>query len=258
MENEQRFYVYKWTRKDTNSIFYIGKGKGKRAFERKNNRNRYFKNIISSTDCCVEILYEDLTEQEAFLKEVDLIKLYKGQGQCEANLTNGGEGTSGWKPSAQTIENMKKAQKGKIISPEQKAKLRKAKLGTKASEETKEKMSKSLKGKLVYTEEMRELKRNSIDHSVVHSETARAKMAAAKVGKRPKNYGKPLFEETKRKLSEINRGNTSRAKEVIDTATGVVYRSAKEAASVFNLNPNTLRSYLTGVKTNKTTLKYVG
>ena len=39
------FYIYFWFYKNTDEVFYIGKGKGNRFLERKAHRNEYFKNI---------------------------------------------------------------------------------------------------------------------------------------------------------------------------------------------------------------------
>lgn len=63
------------------------------------------------------------------------------------------------------------------------------------------------------------------------------------------------------KLSEKHRLKMSKnsylAKKVIDTNTGIVYNSAIEVSKIFLINQNTLRSYLTGIRTNKTTFKYM-
>lgn len=45
-------------------------------------------------------------------------------------------------------------------------------------------------------------------------------------------------------------------KAVIDTETGIVYPSAKDAADAAGLNENTLRVWLNGFRPNKSTLKY--
>lgn len=88
------FYIYRWIRLDTNQPFYVGKGKGNR-FKIKNNRNEYFKRILNKVECKTEIFIKNLTEDIAFTKEMEFIKLYKIHSLCEANLTNGGEGCSG-------------------------------------------------------------------------------------------------------------------------------------------------------------------
>jgi hypothetical protein len=88
--------VYRHIRLDKNEPFYIGIGKtDRRAFSRRG-RNSFWKNIVSKTDYKVEILFENLTQEEACEKEKEFIQLYGrkdlGLGTL-VNLTNGGEGT---------------------------------------------------------------------------------------------------------------------------------------------------------------------
>lgn len=87
-----KYYVYGHLRKDTNDIFYIGKGCGKRAWV-KSKRNKYWKNIVNKTDFDVVIIEKGLTEIEAFALEIEKINELKPV----ANLTSGGEGISGYK-----------------------------------------------------------------------------------------------------------------------------------------------------------------
>lgn len=68
-----------------------------------------------------------------------------------------------------------------------------------------------------------------------------------------KRKGKKLSKETKLKMSK----NSYAAKKVIDTNTGIIYNSATEVSKTFLINQNTLRCYLIGTRTNKTTFKYI-
>jgi len=61
---------------------------------------------------------------------------------------------------------------------------------------------------------------------------------------------KNITEEHKQKISNHN------SKEVEDTETGVVYKSAKKASEITGINYSTLRCYLNGSMKNKTNLKY--
>lgn len=117
MNNERRFYVYGYIRLDTNTYFYIGKGTGIR-YKRIDLRSKHFKNILNITDCVVEIIADNLTENEALQLECDLIdKLIFEEGysiECDyytdknngfnhlVNNTLGGEGISGYKHNYQT------------------------------------------------------------------------------------------------------------------------------------------------------------
>ena len=91
---DRRFYVYRHIRLDTNKPFYVGKGCRYRA-NQKQGRNIYWNRIADKTDYRIEIILKDLTEKEAFDKEMYFIALYKKYNLCEANLTIGGDGQSG-------------------------------------------------------------------------------------------------------------------------------------------------------------------
>lgn len=117
MDDERKYYVYGYIRLDTNTYFYIGKGTGIR-YKRIDLRSNHFKNIINSTDCAVEIIADDLTEQEALDLEQNIIeKLVFEEGYSIefdyhteknsgfnhlVNNTYGGEGISGYKHTDET------------------------------------------------------------------------------------------------------------------------------------------------------------
>jgi len=88
---ENKYYIYAHIRKDNNSIFYIGKGCGKRAYI-KSNRNDYWKRIVKKHEYEVQFLMENLTETESFKYEIFYIDIEKRKGNCEANFTLGGDG----------------------------------------------------------------------------------------------------------------------------------------------------------------------
>jgi hypothetical protein len=88
------FYTYAHIRNDTNKIFYIGKGKGNRAFS-STGRNPFWKSIVEKHGHKVEILANWKTEQEAFDHEMLLISCFKDMGYKLSNMTIGGEGASG-------------------------------------------------------------------------------------------------------------------------------------------------------------------
>lgn len=92
MNTDNIYYVYAWFYKETGEIFYIGKGKGNRCFERKAKRNAYFKNIVNSADVDVKILFDKLTNEESLNLERQLIHEYWNKGECKANFHEGGHG----------------------------------------------------------------------------------------------------------------------------------------------------------------------
>ena len=81
------FYVYAHYTLDTNELFYIGKGKDKRAFD-KTGRNQYWHYIVGKHGIRVEIVIDNLTEERAFVQEILGIEECKPK----ANFTKGGLG----------------------------------------------------------------------------------------------------------------------------------------------------------------------
>lgn len=104
--------VYAHVRLDTGKIFYIGKGTDKRSTS-KNSRNAFWHNIVNkSGGFKTEILAYWKTEQEAFEHEKLLIHCFKKMGYVLANLTDGGEGSSGYKWSDNQLKKLSEAHKG--------------------------------------------------------------------------------------------------------------------------------------------------
>ena len=90
------FYTYSHTKPD-GTIFYIGKGIGLRAWK-KTKRNQHWKNIVAKYKTYgVEILANWDTEKEALDHEILLISCLRDMGYKLANMTDGGDGTSGLK-----------------------------------------------------------------------------------------------------------------------------------------------------------------
>ena len=148
------FYVYRHIRLDTNNPFYVGKGSNNRAFS-KWDRNNYWKNITEKYGYNVEIIIENLTEKEAFEKEIEFIELYKSQGYCEANFTEGGEGLSGYKFSKKVLIG-----RGKKISKKLK--------GHPVSKNTKTKIRDKLKGGMAWNRGKKSTKNHKLNLSISH------------------------------------------------------------------------------------------
>lgn len=98
----QDFYVYEHRRKDSGMVFYVGKGCGQRA-KNLHNRGRYWNNVAKAAGG-VEITYpvSGVDEEMALLAEMELIDAYRRRGIRITNITDGGEGTTGWVPSEET------------------------------------------------------------------------------------------------------------------------------------------------------------
>ena len=143
------YYVYSYNRED-GSPYYIGKGKNHRAFVKKRTIP------IPKDKSRITFVYTNLTEEEAFVKEKQLIKLYGrkdlGTGILR-NLTDGGEGISGAaeetrRKISESLMGEKHPMFGKKISEQTRKKISEAQKGKIHSEETKRKMSEARKGKL--------------------------------------------------------------------------------------------------------------
>lgn len=90
------YYVYEWYNVDTNEVFYVGKGK-KDRYKHVKNRNKFFIDYYNTHNCNVRKVYVNLTEKQAFEKEIYLISYYKNNTNFRlTNQTNGGEGMSGF------------------------------------------------------------------------------------------------------------------------------------------------------------------
>ena len=93
------YYVYAHV-KPNGDVFYIGKGKGRRAKETRY-RTKYWLNVVNKYGYEIVMLAENLTCEEALAKEKELIAAYKTKVKL-VNLTDGGEGMSGYVMSEET------------------------------------------------------------------------------------------------------------------------------------------------------------
>ena len=145
----KEYYIYRHIRLDTGLPFYIGKGSGKGRANSKD-RNPYWHNIVNKVGYKVEIMLYNLSEKEAFDKEKYFIRLY-GRRDLETgiliNMTNGGEGASGYKHTEETKKKLSISHKGKKMSDKSKKKMSESHKGKKLSAETKKKLSNAQKGK---------------------------------------------------------------------------------------------------------------
>lgn len=164
----KQYYVYSHNRKDTNMPFYIGKGSGNRCYSLRA-RNDYWHRIADKHGFEVSIIATNLDEELSFFVEEECIDVYKRSNIQLTNMTDGGEGASGYRHTDEHKESLKGNEywklmkengfKGKTHSDEQKAKwseMRKGvtspRKGVHLSDETKQKISMARIGKALSNE----------------------------------------------------------------------------------------------------------
>ncbi len=180
--------------KPEGGLFYIGKGKRRRAYDM-DGRNSYWQNIVNKYGRPhVELLACWGTEREALDHEILLISCFKDMGYKLANITAGGEGTSGYKHT-----------------PEQREKNRQAKLGKPSwNKGTKGIMIAWNKGVPMYDEQkakfsLAKLGKPSPRKGKTHTPEAIEKMRIAKLGKKqtPEAIEKARLKKLGRKQSLV-------------------------------------------------------
>jgi hypothetical protein len=109
----QDFYVYLHRKATTGEVAYVGKGQGKRAWSTV--RNRYWHRVVKKHGLIVEIVQDGLQEWFAFELEANLIALYGRENLC--NMTDGGEGVSGYVHSDENLKKISAAMLEKFADP---------------------------------------------------------------------------------------------------------------------------------------------
>jgi len=145
------FYVYEHWRLDRDECFYVGKGKGARAYNMKhrNPHHRAIQAKLNREGSAIEIriVANGLDEQTAFSLECERIAFWRSTGVDLTNVTNGGEGISGLIMSSEARMKMRMAKLGKKQTPEQIAKRIAPLRGRKQPIEAIKKMAQTRTGK---------------------------------------------------------------------------------------------------------------
>lgn len=165
---------------------YIGQSSniGKRMYEKHGNSTylmHAFKKYGENSFIRYVIEYCDYNELS--LKEMYYIKAWGTKSPDGYNLTNGGEGNLGWKPSEETKRKISNTKMGSRTSPETKIKMSIAATGRIVPEETRKKISESRKG-FTASIETREKISNSLigscRHTCNHTEETKKRISESK------------------------------------------------------------------------------
>jgi hypothetical protein len=209
------YYVYLHIRKDTGAVFYIGKGKGRRAFW-SSQRNRHWHAIAQKAGFNVSFVSQGLTEEEAFRIEKETISHY---GRCSlANYTDGGDGASGAKKSEEHKAMMREKMTGRKFSPETIEKIRQA--AKARSAEARAKHAEKLRGRKHSEDHKRKIAMAGVGR--VLSKEARAKISAYHAGRR-------------KSLSAVAKMAASKSKAIRCHNNNETYASMSEAARALGL-----------------------
>jgi hypothetical protein len=189
------FYVYEHWRLDRDECFYVGKGKGIRAYKMRD-RNAHHRAIMAKlsregSGMEVRMVATGLAEDEAFALEVERIAFWREAGADLANRTDGGDGVSGLKMSDEAKDKMAAAKIGTKQSPETIAKRIAPLVGRKQPRHAVEICAEKRRGKALSEEHKAKLSAAHMGKTV--SDAARASLSAA-------NKGKPWSE--KRRAAE--------------------------------------------------------
>jgi hypothetical protein len=220
-------YVYGHYKADTDELFYVGKGTGNRAWVKKG-RNTHWQRIVAKHGYTVRILEDNLTDEQAYSRETELIEevglgtlanISAGGGiptgpewlakVTESNRNRGDEFRKNMSASIQkkfdedpeykqrvTEINRKQAQ-----TPEWRKKNLEVAEMNRNNPEFKRKTSEASKRRWAdpeYRQKMLQIRRtpeyrnrvSEMHKGRTHSEESRQKMSAAKKGKTPWNKGK--------------------------------------------------------------------
>jgi hypothetical protein len=241
MPEFKNFYTYAYSDPSRNNeIIYIGKGAKRRAWDHLKRKKmhpfiqRLQKMKRLGIEPKIEILAKDISEETAFSLEMWFIYKFGrkdlGKGTL-LNLTDGGEGSAGYKLSPLSPEQLKKRSATMIkaaATPTAIANRLASSIGRIHSEETKQKMSASSKGKPKSKESCR-------------------KMSESRKGAGNHQFGKPLSNIQKDKISKANTGRI-----ISKEWANKISQSRKGQISMFNpelnkwhwVNPNDVPKFL--------------
>jgi hypothetical protein len=96
------YYIYFHINPLTNKVFYIGKGKLKRAFDRRK-RSDYWKRVVNKYGYIVDIVNSNLSEEKAFELEIMYIKRFGVKNLVNYTIGGSGGDTISFNPNRNVI-----------------------------------------------------------------------------------------------------------------------------------------------------------
>tara|TARA_Y100000385_G_C13087516_1_gene637119 strand:- start:1327 stop:1890 length:564 start_codon:yes stop_codon:yes gene_type:complete len=139
----RNYYTYAYLREDA-TPYYIGKGKCESGRHLHKNHHA----PIPPKERIL-ILKDDISEDDALKHEIYMISVFGRKDNNTGilrNLTDGGDGKSGWKASKETCDKISKALTGKKRNSESNEKQRIAMTGRKLTDEHKKNIANGVRG----------------------------------------------------------------------------------------------------------------
>jgi hypothetical protein len=99
---KNNFYIYFHINPLTNKVFYVGKGKLKRAFDRRK-RSDYWKRVVNKYGYIVDIVNSNLSEEKAFELEIMYIKRFNVKNLVNYTIGGSGGDTISFNPNRSLI-----------------------------------------------------------------------------------------------------------------------------------------------------------
>lgn len=262
------FYVYLHRRASDGKVFYVGKGRNRRALS-KSRRSQYWQNIVNKHGYTIEYVQTGMQEWWAFEMEIQLIEFYGRENLV--NLTDGGEGASGF--SDETKEKIRLSKMGLKVSEETKEKLRLANLGKKHSKETKARMGAAHIGRKKSPESIEKSRQGNIGKKRSEEYLIKARLRVTSEQTKEKlrnaNLGKKYGPETSAKRSIALKGRIfsdehkrkiglSQPRTPVECSNGLVFDCIMDAQRWLRLNgfPKAREANIRSVRDGKRNMAY--
>lgn len=109
-----RSYVYIHRKKSDGSVFYVGRGIGRRGWQKSGRNDRWLK-VFKKHGRTVHIIKDDLSYECSLTLEKILIWNLRKSGVDLVNMTDGGEGVNGYRPSREERTQLSRAHGGRVV-----------------------------------------------------------------------------------------------------------------------------------------------